>query len=243
MLPIWSLLTTCASAPATHLDWAELLVDTVDPADNTYNSDPVTVTWEGYDGATRSSNRSKCSSFVSKVMVQSYDADLVSWTGCDNPSAHTWYNTIDDEVGFTKITAISDVAAGDILAIEYNDAGCTAFTCAGFSTCTSSGHTAFVASAPVARTATSPTVSGTTQYEVVVVDVSQSYHGTDDTRYKAEADGTTDQGVGEGVMRLYADSTGAIVGYTWSVAKNSTYYPQATRSLVIGRYDHSYDGG
>ena len=89
---------------------------------------------------------------------------------------------------------------------------------------------------PTPRTASSPLITGTTQYEVLVNDSSASYHGTTDTRYKTEAGGKNDSGAGRGVMRLYADAAGDVVGYTWSTSKNSIYYNQTQRHLVVGRY-------
>ena len=225
-----------AADPTNHLGWAQLMVDTIDPANNTYDTSPTTVEWAGYNGATLTENRSKCSPFLTHVFNQSYDVTFSTWMGCNSPIAMTWHDQIEAENQFERITHVTDIAAGDIIAISYDNDGCTNVTCSSFSTCSSSGHVMIVKSAPTSRTATSPIISGTTQYAVVVIDSSASYHGSGDTRYQAEAGGGHDSGVGEGTFRLYADSNGEIEGYSWSTVSGSTHYNMNSRHLVVGRY-------
>jgi hypothetical protein len=224
-----------ATEPPDHLGWAKLLVDTIDPAQNVYDSNPAYVYWQGYDGHGVSENRSKCSSFMTKLLERAYDFNFVSWMGCSSPIADRYYDTIVDQNGFTVVGTVSSVGAGDLIAIRNSDAGCYDLTCSNFQGCSSSGHVALVASSPIRRSSTSPVISGTTQYAVTVVDSSASYHGSTDTRYRAESDGSDDSGVGRGVMRLYANSNGNVVGHTWSSFSNSAYYAQSTRPLVVGR--------
>src|SRR5262249_216765 len=97
------------------------------------------------------------------------------------------------------------------------------------------GHIMVVAETPQRRQASEPVIEGTEQWEVTVIDSSESGHGKMDTRRKE--DGTFGSGVGEGIFRLYSDRKGKIVGYSWSTFKNSDYYDLATRHLVIGRLD------
>lgn len=222
--------------PTDHLGWAQLLVDNISPANNTYDSSPTTVEWAGYNGASTTENRSKCSPFLTHVFDQSYDVTFSTWMGCNSPIAMTWHDQIEAENNFERITQVTEIQAGDIIAIAYDDAGCTNITCSSFSTCSSSGHVMIVKSAPTLRTATSPIVSGTTQYAVWVIDSSASYHGSSDSRYQAEAGGAHDSGAGEGIFRLYADANGEIEGYSWSTFSNSAHYSQSSRHLVVGRY-------
>jgi hypothetical protein len=208
-----------------HVDWAEDLVDHVAPELNEYGSNPVQVSWAGTGGAIEYRNRSMCSSFVTSVLKQAYslsDAQMLAWFGGKNPISAKYHDTIAAEKDFEMIPAAAGVDAGDILAIEYQEGG------------TSSGHTAIVAGPAVLRmTATAPFVPNTTQYEVPVLDSSQSGHGPNDTR--RNPDGSWHTGAGLGTMRLYADDDGLIVGYTWSTYSVSVYYPQSERNLVVGR--------
>lgn len=224
-----------ATEPTSHLEWANLLVETLDPANNVYGSSPVYVYWAGYEGHALSENRSKCSSFATELLERAYDVDFVAWMGCSSPIADRYYETIAAQNGFVVISSLTSIQPGDFLAIKNGDAGCYNVTCGSFQGCSSSGHVALAAAIPTRRSNTSPLVAGTTQYALTIVDSSASYHGTTDTRYHAEVDGSDDNGVGRGVMRLYADSNGNIAGHTWSTFSNSVYYAQVTRPLIVGR--------
>lgn len=226
-----------AADPVTHLDWARLLVNTISPAQNDYESNPTEVRWKGYDGNTESYNRSRCSSFFTSLLVKAYDEDLTGWLGCSSPIANTYHDAIEAEDGFIRITDIAELQVGDVLALAYNDAGCTEVTCGSVKTCTNSGHVMIVSSAPALRTATAPVIANTSQYELKVIDSSSAFHGSGDTRYMAEANGTHDKGVGEGTIRLYVNNSGEVTGHTWSTSSGSTYYTTTTRSIMMGRYD------
>lgn len=233
--------TALAEDPSTALEWAELLVDTIDPAYNSYDSDAY-VYWEGYDGHTISQVRAMCSPFMAHLLVRAYKVDMKSWMGCNVPLSATYHDTIVAENGFKRITNIHDVLPGDIVAVSYLDAGCEDLTCGSYSFCTSTGHTSLVAGVPKLRAVPSePFVWGTLQYEVLIIDSASGVHGPFDTRYEAEADGSHDSGVGRGTMRIYTDTSGVPVGYTWSTFSYSEFYPMSDRHLVIGRYDGSYD--
>ena len=167
---------TAQAGLVEHLDLAELLVATVLPAVN-YYGDPTSITWEGENNLDHSTNRSKCATLVTQLFERAYDPDYVAWFGCTSPHAASYHDAIEVEHGFTLIESIKDVQPGDIIAIEYLDAGCTNLTCGTFSTCTTTGHVAIVADVPKLRTASAPLVAGTTQYTVDIIDTSTSYHG------------------------------------------------------------------
>lgn len=229
---------TAEAGEVEHLDLAEMLVATVLPALNFYG-DPTAISWEGINGLDYSTNRSKCATLVTQLFERAYDPDYVAWFGCTSPHAASYHDKIEVEDGFTLIESILDVQPGDIIAIEYLDAGCTNLTCGTFSTCTSTGHVAIVSDVPKARTATAPLVTGTLQYSVEIIDTSTSFHGTADTRYMSDVGGAHDQGVGQGTMRLYVDAkdpTHPIVGHSWSTSSGSAFHSNAKRDVVIGRY-------
>lgn len=84
-------------------------------------------------------------------------------------------------------------------------------------------------------------ITGTLQYKVLVMDSTQSAHGTgtDDTRNLV---GVSGQGIGTGYLRLYANNvTGVFAGYSWSQSTGSTLYQNTTnplqRLMVLGRID------
>jgi hypothetical protein len=68
-----------------------------------------------------------------------------------NDYAASYHDAIEVEDGFDLIESIHDVQPGDIVAIRYDDAGCSELTCGGFTGCTTTGHVAIVAAAPARR--------------------------------------------------------------------------------------------
>jgi len=229
-----------APPPPKHLTWAQRLVDTVKPVANAYGA-PAHITWKTENGLTYSTNRSKCASLVSQLLVKAYGDDFAGWLGCASPNAATYHDAIEVEDGFSLIESVHAIAVGDVIAIRYFDAGCTALSCGAAKGCTVSGHVALIAAAPQARAATAPIVPGTQQFTVDVIDSSSDIHGSSDTRYQADPKHLDDAGVGRGTMRLYvdaADPAHPVVGYTWSTWSGSVYHSSVTRDLVIGRIRH-----
>ncbi len=225
-------------ATPEHLIWAQLLVETTPAAANEYG-EPSAVSWKGDNGKRTSSNNTKCGSLVSQVLRRAYEPEMKSWAGCNSPNAKTYHDLIEDEKGFDLISFIDDVEPGDVMAIEYLDAGCKNHGCGTVEGCVASGHTALVAAKPVHHAPTAPLVPGTLQYSVEIIDSSSSYHGTADTRYQSEADKSHDRGVGRGTMRLYVDAEDPdhpVVGYTWSLDAGSEFKASPERDLLIGRY-------
>lgn len=206
-----------------HFLWAADIVTHIAPENNEYGS-PSYVLWAYVDGQLEYKNRSLCTTFVTQVLKQAYgitNADLSLWFGSTSPNVARYHSTIVNEIGFDRVETVDDIKEGDILVIKYPEGS------------GSTGHVALAAGAATFRSAIYPVIAGTYQYELPVMDSSSSGHGMTDTRRRP--DGTWHQGVGKGVMRLYANSAGAIVGHSWSFQAGSTYYPKTERDLVIGR--------
>ncbi|WP_437732358.1 hypothetical protein [Sorangium sp. So ce1335] len=212
-----------------HLYWADTLVTHIAPEDNEYGGGTTYVSWAGIGGATEYRSRSFCTSFVTHVLKQAYQLstyDINTWFGSMSPNAIRYHDTIVEEVGFEQILTVDQIEAGDIVAIEYPEGS------------SATGHVAIAAGAAAPRAATRPYVSGTIQYELPVLDSSTTGHGLTDTR--RNVDGTWHAGVGRGVMRLYANGSGSIVGYSWSAVSGSTYYSKQVRDIVVGRITEPY---
>lgn len=222
-----SAISTAYAAPV-HVAWAESLVTNLSPDKNEYGSGPTYIDWSGVNDASAYANRTQCSSFVTGILKQSYswsDSDFRSWFGYSNPTAEVYHDTIEAQNGFSLIQNISDIQSGDIIAIKYLDDSSV------------TGHVMIAKTAATVRVATLPIIDNTLQYEIEVMDSSYSGHGVGDTRLMK--DGTWDSGAGIGKLRLYADDKGAVIGYSWSVGKNSIYYRQQYgRHLVVGRLAH-----
>ena len=227
VLPLLGGLGQAAAAASDHLEWARRLVAGVTPETNAYASRPTVVTWTGVGGAKETRNRSVCSSLVAHVMMQAYGyraADFASWLGGRFPRASGFHDAIAAGHGFEPVVRIADIRPGDMLAIKYPPGSHP------------TGHVLLAASRPTPRRATEPTVPGTQQYELSVIDSSHTGHGPTDSRHYAK--GKFHNGVGEGLFRLYASADGTIAGYSWSVTKASEFYAPGERHLVIGRLNH-----
>jgi hypothetical protein len=227
VLPLAGRRVDAAAAGADHLQWARRLIAGVNPETNAYASRPTVVTWSGVNGVVETRNRSVCSALVAHLMMQAYgyrSADFASWLGGRFPRAAGFHDAIAAGHGFDPVLRIADIRPGDVLAIKYAPGS------------RPTGHVLLAASRPVERRATEPTVPGTTQYELSVIDSSHTGHGPTDSRHYAK--GKFHNGVGEGLFRLYAGPDGALAGYSWSVTKASEFYPPSERHLVIGRLNH-----
>lgn len=213
-------------ANGTPYSWAQLMIDNVTVDNNIYITSRDSVTWAGWGGFSSYRCETDCSGLLTNLFKQSYGYTSTffrTWTGLSNPYAVTYYNEIKARDRFSIISPVTNIQRGDIIAIKYPSG-----------TSTNTGHIMVVADPPVLRTASAPLVSGTTQYEIPVMDCSQSGHGSTDTRYISSS--VWNDGIGKGIFRVYVNSKKAIVGYTWSTYSSSVYYTQSQRPLVVGRH-------
>ena len=214
-----------ADRPA-HVAWGELLVDTLLPAKNEYGTGPSYIRWEGDIGHAASENRTVCGTFVTLLFQRAYgltSSDFTAWMNTASPDAAAYHDAIAAENGFERITHVSDILPGDLIAIKYP---------AGNS---SSGHVAVVTARPVRHEMVAPIIKATWQFEISLIDSTNTPHGSSDSRVKA--DGSIDPGAGVGSMRLYTDPQGEIVGHAWSPEVGGGFHDQTSRHLVVGRLD------
>jgi hypothetical protein len=208
-------------AAPKHLLDARDLIKKLDFAQNSYQHGNADVAWNG-----QAHCHADCSGFLNAILKHSYgydEAQLKRWFGAARPNAARFHDAIVKHTGFTEIERMSDLRAGDILAVKYKQPA------------KNSGHILMISGAPKAITARKPLQDGTQQWEVPVIDSSESGHGPTDTRHAKGADGKDHDGVGEGVFRIYAGNDGKIVGYSWSLSSASHYIAKTENDLVAGR--------
>ena len=212
------LLRPAVSAAPPHLLWAERLVRDLRPEHNSYGGTPTVVQWRGVDGATRSQNRSVCSSFITALFRRSYGYDsdeMRRWLGRRTPKAIDYYEAIAQANRFQPVRAVELIQPGDLLASrQLNPAS------------TSTGHVMLARSLPQPLAGCPGRVC---VYHLQVIDSSRSGHGANDTRRGAS-------GVGIGTVQLQATRQGAVLAYRWSEQKTSRWRNGSVEPLLIGRF-------
>jgi hypothetical protein len=204
-----------------HLIDAKDLVAHLDLDQTNYEHGEGHVVWTG-----RRSSRTDCSGFVDALLTHCYGYqkdDYKKWFDSHRPSARRYHDAIVEGRGFDLIPQVTDVRAGDLLAVKYLQKK------------ENTGHIMLVVDVPKRMAHKQPHIEGTIQWEVPVIDSSMSGHGPTDTRHKRGKDGKDHEGLGQGVFRLYSDSQGAVRGFAWSTYEKSQFQPPEEEHLVIGR--------
>ncbi len=211
-----------ANGVPQHLADVLALVRDLDLDNTAYVHGEGSVTWDGTPEA-----YVDCSGLINALLEHSYGYDqtqLEMWFGTGRPRAADYHDAIANQIGFRQITSLKDARPGDLLAIKYADPQPG-----------STGHI-MVMAGPIRQMApVGPVIEGTQQWQVPVIDSAQSGHGPTDTRHGKGDGGKDHDGVGQGILRIYTDPNGVVLGYTWSTSTTSSFHGQDDRNLVIGR--------
>jgi len=204
-----------------HLQAAIDQVQHLSLENTSYHHGEGRVQWEG----TRLS-QTDCSGFIYALLIRSYGYsrdDFKRWFDSHRPTAARYHDAIVVQKGFVAIPDIRNVRPGDILAVKYLHRK------------DNTGHVMLAVDAPRPMAAKKPLVDGTQQWQVTVIDSSKSGHGPTDTRHAKGEDGKDHDGLGMGVLRVYADLQGRIAGFTWSPLQASKFHAPDDEPLVVGR--------
>lgn len=215
-------LSAQTSSASKHVAAAERLVQQLDLANTNYEHGPGSVVWTG-----TVASHTDCSGFIDQLLMHEdgYTADQFKrWFGLRRPNAATYHDAIADARGFTVVPTVNALEPGDVIAIKY------------LTRHDNTGHIMLVVDKPKRVASTAPLVDGTTQWDVDIIDSSESGHGPTDTRHKRGADGKDHDGLGRGVFRLYTNSKGDIAGFTWSTLKSSKFVSPDDEHVVLGRF-------
>jgi hypothetical protein len=205
-----------------HVQSAERLVQQLDLAHTNYEHGAGSIVWTG-----TVESHTDCSGFIDLLLAHDdgyTPDDFKRWFGSRRPTASRYHDAIAEGRGFSSVATVADLRAGDVIAIKY------------FTRKDNTGHIMLVDDTPRRIRALPPFVDGTTQWEVDVIDSSESGHGVTDTRHKRGDDGRDHDGLGKGVFRLYSDAQGAVVGFSWSTLKVSKFVAPADEHVVLGRF-------
>jgi hypothetical protein len=212
------------AAEPKHLAVAKQMVAHLDLANTNYEHGTPSIKF-----TTPYESHTDCSGFADALLTYSYGLDkdaLRNIFGSARPTAARYHDAIIEQKGFKRIEHVQDIQPGDFLAVKY------------FARKDNTGHVMLVAGRPLRLVPTKePTVPGTVQWEVTVIDSSESGHGTSDTRHKKGPDGKDHDGLGEGVLRLYSDAAGNVKGFAWSTQAVSKFKTPSDEELVIGHFE------
>ena len=208
--------------PDVHVATALGLVDHLNLANTDYAHGQGSVTWTG-----SVASHTDCSGFIDHLLMHDdglTQDDFKHWLGTKRPTAERYHDAIVERRGFTSLAAVGELQPGDLIAIKY------------FTRHDNTGHIMLVVGAPERMHALPPYVDGTTQWSVAVVDSSESGHGPSDTRHKRGEGGRDHDGLGRGVVRLYADASGGVAGFSWSTVKDSRFVSPKDEHVALGRF-------
>ena len=212
-----------APAEPKHLTAAKQLVAHLDLAATNYEHGTPSVKFTApYE------SHADCSGFADALLQYSYGLDKEQFRKIFNsgrPSAKRYHDAIEEENGFKEIKHVGDLKPGDFLAVKY------------FSRKDNTGHVMLAASSAIRMQPAKPIVPGTVQWEVKIIDSSETGHGPTDTRHQKGPDGKDHDGLGEGVLRIYSDAEGNIAGFAWSTVSASKFKAPDDEHLVIGRFE------
>ncbi|HVT13412.1 MAG TPA: hypothetical protein VHE55_14190 [Fimbriimonadaceae bacterium] len=218
-LSVIALLATRQAVPP-HLTEARRLVEAVRAEETSYRHNDSVVIWPGEGKPAEC--RTDCSGLWDALIPRAYPPvtteRLQAWLGKKRPRAEDYFAVMKDQTGFRLRKKIADIQPGDFIAIKY-EAGAD-----------NTGHTMIVDAAPGPIAATAPLVEKTSQYSVLVIDVTSTPHGPTDSRGK----GT---GLGRGTIRLYANPDGTLAGHAWSLSPKSKFRPMSLRPIQVGEID------
>jgi hypothetical protein len=226
-----------ASSIPKHLELARELVATVKPENNKYVIFRATgVHWKGDLFTSENSVNTACAGLVTGVLehAKSPSVDKVKsntqWK--HELRTNNYFEAISKELGFNKISKLSDVLPGDIFAFSCKDI-CSVTDGNENATSDIQGHVTFVDAKPTLKNPTPPLIDGTLQWLLPIIDSSPGPHDMKDTRWRPKGEPRV-SGVGRGTIRIYTDPDGVPVGYTAGPNAKKLHIIE-DRPIIFGR--------
>jgi hypothetical protein len=211
-----------ASARPRHLQIALQLLDEVSAAHASYRHKNNVVKRKAGDAPAVC--HADCSGLVNWLLLEGEgrpEGGLQRWFGANRPVARHYHDAIVAEKHFQRIRRMEDCLPGDVIAMKYPEGNAN------------TGHVMIAAERPKQRPATAPLVPDSEQWEATIIDSTRSPHGSDSRRLK---DGSRREGIGMGIVRIYANADGEPIGFTWGMSAQSEFRAMKDRPIVIGRF-------
>lgn len=211
-----------------HLAIARELVDNLKPQDNRYSLGSQFISFPGDRRANGYAMTADCSGFLlalfkrAKYRTQLQMEFLNAGPQRKRPASEDFVFSIERGKGFKRIRNVEHMKPGDLLAhamLNPQDQRQTRTT----------GHVFLINSAPKPIAPGRPSVAGTRQFEVSIIDSNNEHVGADDSRLADPSNKIT--GLGKGTIRLYADSTGELVGWARTFPNANRFFSYSARFL------------
>jgi len=154
--------------------------------------------------------------------------DFKRWFDSHRPSAKRYFDAIVEQQGFVRLERVTDLRPGDFIAVKY------------LNRTDNTGHIMLVDQLPERARGSRRSDANGEAWLVQVIDSSETGHGPSDTRHKRGADGRDHDGLGEGVLRLYADAQGRATGFSWSALEVSKFRGPDEEPVAFGRLVPGY---
>lgn len=196
-----------------HLALARELVATVKPENNRYNLvNPTGVHWKGDIFRSENSVDTMCTGLVQAVMEKANSQSIeevkskTSWKHILR--VENFVEAMKKGQGLRRIETVNDVQPGDIFILRcQDDHSCDL---GGYSV---QGHVAVVDAKLSKQVVKRPSVAGTVQWKLTVIDSNTGAIDPGDTR-RTPVGSPKISGVGRGAYLIYTDESGIPVGYS-----------------------------
>lgn len=232
--------TSAAQEIPRHLELGRSYVQEIKPENNKY--DHRGFRWKGDFLASEHQANGNCVQFITTVLEHGGSPTIqvmkekTYWY--KYLRTDSYYEAIDLEYGFKKITKITGIKPGDVIVYvkeEIDKRSRNGAAKRADALNSGMGHAMLVDEAPVKMKPVRPIVPDTEQWVVQVLDSTDLPHGFDDTRVDNRNYAAHRTGVGRGPIRLYTDREGNIAGFSNSPSPASIFKSVQELSFVIGR--------
>lgn len=218
-------ISTLAADLPPQVIHARRLVENIDPANNSYRHKHPEVQWQNPDGTGSYICHADCSGFMDALLMYSYNLtrpQFIEVVKRKWPHPHEYYTAITEGNGFTQIPTIKAAVVGDIITVKFPPG------------LKNTGHVMMIDGVPTIHESSRPLIDNTIQWAVPIIDCTSDGHGHSDSRYVGND--VYNHGVGRGIIRLYTDQEGNVVGYTWAIGPHSEFKSCSDHPIAIGRF-------
>ncbi|BCS83482.1 hypothetical protein QLL95_gp0641 [Cotonvirus japonicus] len=241
--------------------WARLMLKEIRKGngETEYQHTTGPVWWGPHDSKSIYLCITDCSGFINALIKKSYnisEQEFAEWFGSERPLVSTYCKTIVEGNGFQRIFNINNIEIGDFIAIRFP---------ASRHTGDDTGHIMLIDSEPEEIVTVNPIIDNESYYDkeyvghankitailqwrIRIIDQTSTPHGKTDTRYPTNSSDSSDSsdssnskysanstGLGSGYIKIYTDTKGKFMGYSWTTSRKSKYVDKSVHPIIVGK--------